>query len=258
MNPTRAPRPIATLAMYPFDDLRSAYDALWAEVHRLVPWSPAELDWNLDVHDSWLEPALAVAQTCGWPLVTGLRDRVTPLGSFRLTHDLADGYSYRTLIVATDDRPIEEFAGAVAAVNSVDSLSGWISLIAAVHGPGASWEGTVVWSGAHVASLAALQRGEATVASIDSVSWQHVLRVQPSLLDGLHIVGYGPLVPSLPLITAPGRSSDEVSELRAALASASKTADPVLMIDGFQPLDFDDYLPLLDLGTQAPEDDQHD
>jgi ABC-type phosphate/phosphonate transport system substrate-binding protein len=210
------------------------------------------------VHDTWLRPALVLSQTCGWPLVTQLASRVRPLGSFRMTHELADGSRYRTVIVASEDRELVDFASETAAVNSDISLSGWISLLVAVRGPGASWDGDVLWSGAHVESLRALQRGDAMVASIDSVSLSHIRRFHPELVVGLHEVGHGPLVPGLPLITSIGRSDEQVAELRAALGEAAQRADPALLIDGFDPLDDADYLPLVDLGPESLVEDQED
>jgi ABC-type phosphate/phosphonate transport system substrate-binding protein len=251
-------QPLASFAMYPFDGLNEAYDAFWADVHRQLPWTPQRLDWTTDVHDTWLSASLVVSQTCGWPLVTHLASRVRPLGSFRMTHDLAEGSRYRTVIVAREDRDVAEFSGETAAVNSEISLSGWISLMVAVVGPGSSWGGKVVWTGAHVESLRALQRGDAMVASIDSVSLQHISRLRPELLVGLHEVGYGPLVPGLPLITSAGRSDEQVADLRAAIAEASTRADPTLLIDGFDPLDDDGYADLLELGPERSLDDQHD
>jgi ABC-type phosphate/phosphonate transport system substrate-binding protein len=258
-SPQQSAIPLVSLAMYPFAQLDCAYDELWGSVHRQLSWSPAHLDRAHDVHDVWLKPALVLAQTCGWPLVTGLLDRVRVLGSFRHTHALSDGYRYRTVIVAREQRPSPaDFAGETAAVNSEISLSGWVSLIVAVHGPGGAWTGPVQWTGAHVESLRVLQRGEAMVASIDSVSLSHIRRYMPELLDGLHEVGHGPLVPSLPLITSLRRSDDEVAALRKALAVAAQSADPALLIGGFEPLDIEDYLPLLELGPEVPVEDQQD
>jgi ABC-type phosphate/phosphonate transport system substrate-binding protein len=257
-SPRQSTGPLASLAMYPFEQLNPAYDELWGSVHSQLPWTPARLNRTLDVHDTWLQPELVVSQTCGWPLVTGLLDRVQVLGSFRHTQEQADGYRYRTVIVAGEQRELGDFAGERAAVNSEISLSGWVSLIVAVHGAGGAWAGPVQWTGAHVESLRALQRGEAMVASIDSVSLAHIRRYLPELLDGLHEVGHGPLVPSLPLVASLARSDDEVAALRGALSAAAKSADPVLMIDGFEPLDIEDYLSLLDLGPEVPSEDQED
>jgi ABC-type phosphate/phosphonate transport system substrate-binding protein len=247
------------MGMYPFGLLDDAYDALWDGVHRVASWTPQRLDRTVDLHESWLAPEMVATQTCGWPLATRLAHRVRVVGAFRHTHPEAEGAGYRSVIVAREARrEPADFAGEAAAVNSSDSLSGWVSLLAAVGGPQSVWIGQVRWTGAHVASLQALQGGQAMVASIDSVSLAHVRRFEPELLNGLHIVGNGPLVPSLPLITSLTTTDQQLVALREGFAAAAADARPELLIEGFHPLELDDYLPLLDLALEQPPEDRHD
>ena len=90
-------------------------------------------------------------------------------------HRAAD---YRTVIVARRAAPLSELAGRVAAVNAADSLSGWVSLLAAFRSAGAPWHGSVITTGAHVRSIDAVREGSADVASIDAVTF--------ALLGDLH------------------------------------------------------------------------
>ncbi len=242
----------AGLGMYPFDELRPAYDALWSAVHRRAPWLPERLTWHDDVHPSWTSPDLVVGYTCGWPLVTRLVDTVQVVGTFEFDVPGAEGSSYRSVLIARDAAPLESFAGASAAVNGPDSLSGWVSLIAAVHGPGARWTGPVTWTGAHVESVRAVQSGQATIASIDAVTWCHAQRFAPELTEGLAIVGAGPLVPCLPVVAGHRLPSDAIEELVAAFERA--VADPALSsvvadlrVRSFVRRTLADYLPLLAL-----------
>ncbi len=193
---------------------------------------------------------MLVAQTCGWPLVTTLADRVRVVGAFAYDVAGAEGARYRSAIVATRPGYIADFAGATVAVNNPDSLSGWVSLRHAVadHGP-------TVWTGSHRASLQELHDGRAELASIDVVSLAHVADSEPELVAGLHVVGRGPLVPSLPLIASRAIDVGVVAALREALASAvadPRSADDCrrLHITGFEPFDFDDYAPI---GALDPE-----
>ena len=238
----------ASLAMYPFPHLHEAYGSLWeAVVRRLGSGWPAQLTWADDVAGLWVSPDMLVAQTCGWPLVTALAGRVRVVGAFAYDVDGAQGPHYRSAIVATRPGTVADFVGAVVAVNNPDSLSGWVSLRCAVpeHGP-------VVWSGAHRQSLVALQERRAELAAIDAVSFAHIAHSAPQLTEGLHLVGRGPLVPSLPLIAPLDLVDADLRALREALADALD--DPQLTdvrrhlrIVGFEPLDFADYAPIADL-----------
>jgi ABC-type phosphate/phosphonate transport system substrate-binding protein len=246
----------ACLAMYPFEPLRPAWDTLWAAVHRSAPWTPATLLWTDDVHATWTDPNCVVGQACGWPVAALLRDAVEVVGAFTLTVPDARGHRYRSVLVGRDRRTLLELAdaGAVAVANGADSLSGWISFLAAVDaaGAGSRWPGEVVWSGAHVESLRHLQDGRAAVASIDALSLKLIERLHPELVSGLHEIGQGPLVPSPPVIVPAATPRALIDSLRDALtwavADASVAdASAELYIDGFVSLDQAEYATTLGL-----------
>ncbi len=240
-----------SLAMYPFDHLYEPYEMLWnAVVRRLGAGWPDRLTWSDDVAALWASPQMLVAQTCGWPLVTALADRVQVIGAFAYDVEGAQGAHYGSAIVATRPGDVGDFAGATVAVNNPDSLSGWVSLRCAVpeYGP-------VVWTGAHRQSLVALHEGRAELASIDAVSFAHIAHRAPHLTEGMHLVGRGPLVASLPLVAAPDLADADIVALREALAAA--LGDPRLSdtrrdlrIAGFEPLTFDHYRPIADLDPE--------
>lgn len=241
---------VAGMGMYPFPEVRWAFDEIWAGVAGRLTWVPRRLDWDADLHASWTDDALVVGHTCGWPLVTALHDRVRVLGTFAATVPQAEGPRYRSVLIARHPDEMAAFAGSVAAVNGPDSLSGWVSLRAAVHGPGGTWTGEVRWTGAHVESVRAVRDGSADVASIDSVTLGLVRRLRPELLEGVVEIGEGPLVPSLPLVTHRDASDDEVAQLRDAIAAsvaASPEASAAALISEFVPLDLADYEPLRSL-----------
>lgn len=244
----------AGLGMYPFAPLVEHYEQLWELVREAEPSLPASLDWDSDLHAFWRDPALVVNQTCGWPLVTELADLVAAgsvrvVGTFVHTVPDALGPTYRSVLVTRSGLAVAEpadLAGMHAAANSFASLSGWVSLLHAVHGPGATWHGAVTLTGAHVESLRALQDGRVEVASIDAVSFAHVRRWMPELVRDLAIVGSGPRVPCLPLIAGPALQAVALDDLRRAFAQA--VADPraadlrdALLIERFESLDAADY-----------------
>jgi ABC-type phosphate/phosphonate transport system substrate-binding protein len=244
--------------MYPFEPIRPAWDTLWTAVHRSAPWTPSTLRWTDDVHATWSDPNCVVGQACGWPVAALLRDTVEVVGAFTLTVPGARGHRYRSVLVGRDGRPLSELvdAGAIAVANSADSLSGWISFLAAARDAGATgrWPGEVIWSGAHIESLRHLRDGRADVACIDAISLTHIKRHYPDLVAGLHEIGNGPLVPSPPVIVPAATPGAIVDSLRDALTwavSAAAVADAcsALCIDGFVSLDRTEYTTTLQLVT---------
>ena len=143
-----------------------------------------------------------------------------------------------------------------AAVNSSDSLSGWISLNDGLPRALAEWPGGVTVTGSHLASLASLHTGEADIASIDTVTLALVGDWRPEDLEGLSVLGHGPRVPSLPLVTA-ADDDDVVRALRGSITAAvacpvGRAAADVLRIERFHPLELADYLALLPDRDRAP------
>lgn len=240
--------------MYPFPAVRPAWEAFVAALHERLPWVPDELDWDEDVHASWRDDTCVVSHACGFPLVTQLAGHVRVLGAFRLAIPDARHHEYRSVLLARRPARPEDLArpDAVAAANGPESLSGWVSLVTATVGAGGAWPGRVVWTGAHAASLQALRDGAADVASIDALTLAHLRVIEPSCVDGLHVIGHGPWVPSTPVVVRASATDAEVEACRRAIGEV--LADPrfapfaaALLVDGFVPLESTDYEPLLAL-----------
>jgi ABC-type phosphate/phosphonate transport system substrate-binding protein len=240
---------IASLAMYPFLHLRSHQERLWDGVRARLSFAAPELDWELDHLEVCRRDDLLLGQTCGWPLITDLASTVRVVGTFDCNVDEASDGTYRSMLVSNSDRPFTEIVhrpDLVVAANSDDSLSGWISLRAATAAEGVHLD-AAEWTGAHAASIAALREGRAHVAAIDAVSWAHL-----GGGTGLHVVGHGPRILCLPLVTSGSSTDAVVDELRAALGAAVR--DPALAescaalkIRGFVELDLADYEGLSEL-----------
>lgn len=249
---TISPTSIVEFGFYPFEDARWAYEKFWGEVVKQCDWLPKQLTWSNKPESLWSREEFAVSQTCGWPLVTRLAESVRVVGAFRQTTPESASHFYRSVVVGRVDGTPFDFQGSTAAVNDLESLSGWISLIAAIQGPQEIWRGEVQISGSHAESLRMLARGDAIVASIDSVSFAHIKRISPELIDSLFVICNGPLVPCLPIIANPKISDTQLTELRQALGIASRDpriadATAALFISGFDALDLEDYLPLRNL-----------
>lgn len=235
----------ASLPMYDLPEVRDATDALWRDIaSRLdVDGLPIELgrqqaDDLLTHH--WRHPALLLTQACGWPVAALTNREVAIVGAFtyRGITDRHARYSCHLVVRADDtERPLQ---GRAVAVNDTDSLSGWICLVASV-----GEVGPVLITGAHVESLAEVRAERADLACVDPVTWALLARHRPAALDGLAIIGAGPVVPSLPLITHPtlGPGVDVLRDVLATMRS-----EP-LLIDGFVALDAADYVPVLSLAV---------
>ena len=237
---------IASLAMYPFPELRDAYDRLWNGVRQRLPFDAPALEWDVPAAEACRRDDLLLGQTCGWPLVTELADRVRVLGTFDVDVAGAHDGTYRSVVISRNPAALDHLVNQShlrVAANSVDSLSGWVSLRAVAAAAGAQFA-SVEWTGAHVASVEAVRSGRADLASIDAVTWAHL--GEP---DDLTVVGHGPQVPCLPLVTAGAASADRVEQLRSALTAA--VADPqragdraTLRIKSFLVRTLADYEPL--------------
>jgi ABC-type phosphate/phosphonate transport system substrate-binding protein len=228
---------IASLAMYPFSHLRAANDHLWDSVRSRLSFAAPALDWALDPLEASRRDDLLLGQTCGGPLMTELASTVRVVGTFDYEVEGAhDGTYCSVLVTGTGDTLDDVFhrPDLVVAANSADSLSGWISLksVAVAHDVPLD---RIEWTGAHAVSVEALRSGQVHLAAIDAVSWVHL--GGPGL--GLAVVGQGPRIPCLPLITAGSSSDDVVAELRSSFAA---TVDDPAMAEICATLKIRDFL----------------
>jgi ABC-type phosphate/phosphonate transport system substrate-binding protein len=251
----------AVLGMYPFPAAWPAYQEFWAALARRVSWLPPEVESTDDVHGTWERGDVVFGQVCGYPAAAYLRDKLQIVGAFAHDVNHAEGHRYRSVLVANRPGSASSFTSALAAANSEESLSGYVSLTVALYGPGAIGHQPILFTGSHRESLAALRRGEVEIASIDGLTLTYLIEEDATALDGLHVIGIGPLIPSPALYTSVDLPPERVAELRQGLADT--TTDPSLRsviarlhITGFVPLDMSDYDNVLDLiapsGTREP------
>jgi ABC-type phosphate/phosphonate transport system substrate-binding protein len=157
--------------------------------------------------------------------------------------------------MARAPKQLEELRGGVAAVNTPDSMSGMLALklVFAPLARDGVFFARAIETGGHLASLAAVQAGNADVCAVDSVCVAMARRHRPSALVGLVEVARSPMVPGLPWITRAG----DPRAIREALGSAF--ADPALaaarealLLRGFSDLPVSAYDRITDL-EQAME-----
>ena len=239
--------------MYDLPGVERDVDLLWAAIAEHIDADRVRLRPD-DLHRHWRSGEFVLSQTCGFPLVETL-DKVTVVGVFTTAVGVGDGSHYQSVIV----EPKLSSSGPVA-INSWESLSGYVSLahFLAVERPDVLDPGPVstTTTGGHRQSLAAVASGEASLASIDAVTFDILSRTAPDMVAAVRRVGSGPTVPCLPLVTAN-------DEYRARLCGALEKVVQIeslqpalrrLAITGFNPLGRHAYSGVPALITKARQD----
>jgi ABC-type phosphate/phosphonate transport system substrate-binding protein len=246
---------IAALQMYDWPEIRDATDQWLAGIARHlgadVPLSRPE-----DFTAPWFRDDLLLAQTCGYPFTHALKGQVSYVATPHYDADGCTGADYCSMIFAREARPLADFRGSIAAVNTPDSMSGMLALklVFAPHAREGTFFAKAVETGGHLNSLAAVREGIADVCAIDSVCVALARLYRPQALEGLAEIARSPAVPGLPLIT---RAADPV-RLREGLHRAF--ADPglqevrsALLLSGLSVLDQADYGRITSLEAEMEE-----
>jgi ABC-type phosphate/phosphonate transport system substrate-binding protein len=252
--------------MYDLVELKPATDRFWQALRDRIEQSGiAELPQILSRPDGlmafWRQPNLLLSQTCGYPLITELRDTVQLVATPVYRAPGCEGACYRSVIVvraSAQFRNLAELRGAVCAINTTDSHSGMNILRAelAPFAPPAPFFADIRITGGHVASLAAIQKGDADVAAIDCVTFALLARVRPEAIAGLRILAWTQAAPALPFITSRYTPERVLHEIRRALDAV--VTDPVLqtmrqtlLLERFEVLTWRDYATMIALERAA-------
>jgi ABC-type phosphate/phosphonate transport system substrate-binding protein len=247
----------ASLPMYDLPCVRVWTDAWWQGLRRAaarhgfagLPQAPIRQD---DRHALWQAPDLALSQICGYAVAHGYRDRLLPVATPCYAAPGCDGPRYRSVILVREDsaaRTLADLRDTACACNEPDSQSGTNSLaraVAPLAGAGSFFAG-VVFTGAHVDSMALVRAGKAAVCAVDCVTHALLARHQPDAVAGLEAIGYTASAPGLPYVTGAATGADDLRRMREALFDA--LADPMLseprealLLAGAEVLTSQDYL----------------
>lgn len=242
---------IATLPMYDWPEIREATDAFWLCLYdsltRFGFPAPEKLDREDCDAELWRHPGLVLGQTCGLPLVSGLMDTVSLVGTPAYDIECGAGCYYSVIVVRKDSAFASDadLRGARLAYNGLTSQSGYAAL--AYHLRDLAAQGPVfaekLVSGSHRQSLRMVAGGQADVASIDAVSWRHALRHEPAAAD-LRVLAKTDTTPGLPLVCAkgPGWSTDQMHlAVIEAMAALDPEASDALLLTGFAQTRLSDY-----------------
>lgn len=240
---------IASLPMYDWPEMQADTDALWESLRDHLSAAqvdmPATLTRGEDPWSHWLDPSLALSQTCGLPFSAKLAGRAALVGA--PDYDLPDcpKGTYRSVVIArTKGAEVMDLKGAKFAYNMRESQSGWAALdrVLAIE----AHFGELVQSGAHRNSILSVAEGQADCAAIDAVSWAMAQRVEPAAAK-VHVIAVTPPTPGLPYITGLANEAKvkamagAVSLAIAALPDAVRSA---LQLRGFKEWAVEDYAPL--------------
>ncbi|MCA9602110.1 MAG: PhnD/SsuA/transferrin family substrate-binding protein [Polyangiales bacterium] len=254
----------AALPMYDLPELRAAHERLWARIAEALRdanfhHAPSTLTWDEPPESTWRAPDLLFGQTCGYPLMTELRDSVRVVGAPVYRAEGAVGATYRSIIIVPNLESASSIAGlrgAVAAINQRGSHSGENALrhLVAPHASNGHYFAEVVETGSHLASVELVARGRADVAAIDSVTLTLLAKLYPDLVARVRRLTMTESVPSLPFITAADESTATI--LRGALNVA--LADPeladvreTLLLESVEPVTHADYEPIVAMEADA-------
>ena len=234
---------IATLQMYDWPEVRPATDLWWKAIADCLGVD-VPLSRPADYTAPWLQDDLLFAQTCGYPFTHRLKGRVSYVATPHYAADGCDGPGYCSIVFAREPKPLADFRGSVAAVNTADSMSGMLALklVFAPLAQQGRFFGTAVETGGHLASLTAVQQGAADVCAIDCICVELARRYRPAALEGLLEVARSPAVPGLPWVTRAGDAQALRAALRKVFADGSlRDVREALLLRGFSDLPLSAY-----------------
>ncbi|KOY03437.1 phosphate/phosphite/phosphonate ABC transporter substrate-binding protein [Pseudomonas nunensis] len=214
---------------------------------------------GLSLPDLWLSPDLLLTQTCGYPLMTLLRDQVRVVGRPRYELPDSNGGNHCSLLLSRADDPrrsLPAFYNSRGVINDEGSNSGMNLLrhrLAPLHRDG-QFFASVGISGAHRESLRWLREDLADLAAIDSVTFAYLARHAEKEVAGLRVVARSAFSPTLPYITVASASDEQIEQLRQVMNQTLRELPDVAEILGLQevlPATQSDYQVVLEYQQEA-------
>lgn len=250
--------------MYAFtDQLRDAWQQLFKYFFELArPTFEINRLLNFDTGDAVLNnPALWFGQTCGYPLMTRLHQRLTPISVPIFDIVGCDGRHYSSQLIVPEKSGInslQDCRGLRAVINASDSNSGMNVLRHAIAelNPQESFFSDIQVSGSHLQSLTEVANARADIAAIDCISYRFIEDTWPELTARIRSIGFTASTCGLPFVMqkqAAGR--DNVAGisgcLNRALSMLDKQQKDRLHLKGFENVDITNYDGILELEVSA-------
>lgn len=251
---------IAALPMYNVTPALAAdWRALLEDVLRAVDPLAQIVEPGDDLHALWRRPDLLISQTCGYPLMNGLREHVQLLATPQFDAPGCIDADYSSVLITRADASfsaLEDCRGARAAYNQDDSNSGmnvFRHAVAPLAIDGRFFS-AVLRTGSHLGSLRAVAEDRADVAAIDCVTFAFIRDLLPELAHRVRQIGWTATSPGLPLIAARDVPPATIAALRVALEEA-RAAQPDraqrLRLKGFSAPPLQDYARITQLESEA-------
>jgi ABC-type phosphate/phosphonate transport system substrate-binding protein len=212
--------------MYDLPWLRGATDRLWQAVRPHLPDAPVSLARGHDLWSVWQAADLTLAQTCGLPFRARLHDRVTLVATPDHRLPSCPPGHYRSALIRRrgDGRDLAALTQGVMAYNEPMSQSGWAAPVAHMADLGLT-PGRLMQTGAHLASIAAVDEARADFAAIDAVTLALFAAHDPVAMARLDVFAKTRPTPALPYITAAGHEAEPIADALAAGIATLAPAD---------------------------------
>jgi ABC-type phosphate/phosphonate transport system substrate-binding protein len=216
-----------------------------------------------DLLDFWASPSTLLSQTCGYPLVTQLTDRVSVLARPQFDIEGCEDHGYCSVVVVRAEAPVAsllDLQGLRLAVNSSDSHSGMNALrhqlapVAASRPIDGRFFSDVLLTGSHVNSLICVQNEQADVCAVDMVTWHNVSKHRPETVQGLRVLSRTDPAPSLPWICNRALNAAQQAQLLAtvlALPQREPAPCALLRLTSFKPSTLSDYHVITAMESEA-------
>ncbi|RLA15522.1 MAG: phosphate ABC transporter substrate-binding protein [Gammaproteobacteria bacterium] len=209
------------------------------------------------------DPQLFVGHTCGYPLMHGLQDDLTPVCVPLFDVAGCDGKYYASQFIVGIDSNIESLADCyqrVAAMNDTDSNSGMNLLrhAIAVLSEGKPYFSKVLETGSHFQSFVDVAERRADIAAIDCVSYQLIVDNWPDMAARVRSIGFSESTCGLPfvmpksLLGVTDKKDITTGLNKAVLKLAGEFRDQLHLL-GFEQVDIEDYQGIVDLETSAQQ-----
>ncbi len=245
---------VASLPMYDWPEIRPHTDSFWHSLSHNAGLV-GELDRSTDYVELWHDPKLMFSQTCGYPFTHSFNGLLDYVATPHYDADGCDGANYCSIIFARELKPLADFYGCNAAINTDDSMSGMLALklVFAPFVRGGEFFRRVKLTGGHRNSLKAVRIKYADVCAIDSVCVALSKKYCPQELEGLVEIARSPSVPALPWVTRCGDPAQLVAALEKTFSDPEfKSTRDALLLKDFSLLSSGSYNKIIDLENALP------
>lgn len=199
----------ASLPMYDWPEVQVDNDKFWTTLRQaLMDYGFQRLPQQLDRQGErpWSDGNIGLTQTCGFPLKHTLGNMVELVGTPMYAADYCQKGFYASVILVRQDDvriTIDEFQGAMPAINGLNSQSGYNALRNLIHSmkqPSITpFFSAPLISGGHRQSIKAVALAQADLCASDPVSWKLAQRFLEEAAQ-LRVLCHTPYTPALPLV----------------------------------------------------------